>query len=332
MTANADFAGLLNRFFTTHLIQQRQASPHTIASYRDTYRLLVRFARDRLGIAPQDLSVDDIDSAFVGEFLHHIETERGNNARSRNTRLAAIRSLMRFIALQEPRHALLVQQVLAIPDKRVTKRSVDYLENDEIDALLQAPDQSTWVGRRDYVLLLLAVQTGMRAAELITLLHEDVHLGKGAHVRCHGKGRKDRCVPLRRDSVAAIGAWFEGQCGKSSDPVFVNQRGRPLKHDNLNYLVAQNVAAARIATPSLQNKRVTPHSLRHTCAMTLLQGGVDPATIALWLGHASVETTYIYLHTNLKMKEKAMAKTTASGTAMERYRPEDKVLAFLRSM
>ena len=332
MTANADFAGLLNRFFITHLLQQRQASPHTIASYRDTFRLLVQFAQNRLDKAPQDLSVNDIDSTFVGEFLNHIQAERGNHARSRNTRLAAIRSLMRFVALQEPHHALLVQKVLAIPDKRYTRRPINYLDSDEIDALLQAPDQSTWVGRRDYVLLLLAVQTGMRSAELITLLYEDVRLGTGAHVRCHGKGRRDRCVPLRRDSIVALGAWIDEQSGKPSDPVFINQHGRPLKHDNLNYLVAQNMAAARTAAPTLQNKRITPHSLRHTCAMTLLQSGVDPATIALWLGHASVETTYIYLHANLKMKEKAMAKTTATSATMERYRPEDKVLAFLNSL
>ena len=332
MTANADFAGLLNRFFTTYLCQQRQASPHTITSYRDTFRLLVTFAWDHLDKAPQDLSVDDIDSGFIGEFLTHIETDRGNHPRTRNTRLSAIRSLMRFIALQDPRHAFLVQKVLAIPDKRYTRRPIDYLDSDEIGAVLQAPDQSTWVGRRDHVLLLLAVQTGMRASELITLKYEDVHLGKGAHIRCHGKGRKERCVPLRHDSIVAMEAWIEEQCGKPNEPVFVNQRGRPLQHDNINYLVTKNVTTARIESTTLRNKRITPHSLRHTCAMAMLQDKVDLATIALWLGHDKVETTYIYVHANLKMKEEAMAKTTASGTAVERYQPEDRVLAFLNSL
>ena len=332
MTAAADFPALLSRFFNTHLIQQRQASPHTVASYRDTFRLLVRYAQEVLGKPPQDLAVVDLDTAFLTSFLHQLESERGNNARTRNARLAAIRSLFRFVALHEPRHAALAQQVLAIPSKRHARQPVDYLDSEEINALLRAPDQSTWVGRRDHTLLLVAVQTGMRASELIRLLCADVHLGTGAHVRCHGKGRKKRCVPLRRDSVAAIGVWLKERCGHSDDPVFVNQRAGPLTHDSLEYLVTKNLAVARTLCPTLRRKRITPHSFRHSCAMALLHGGVDQATIALWLGHEALQTTYIYLHADLKLKEQAMAKTTPSGTPVQRYQPEDRVLAYLNSL
>ena len=290
MTTPADFPALLSRFFNTHLIQQRQASPHTVASYRDTFRLLVHYAQEVLGKPPQDLAVDDLDTAFLTSFLHHLESER------------------------------------------YARQPVDYLDSEEINALLRAPDQSTWVGRRDHTLLLVAVQTGMRASELIRLLCADVHLGTGAHVRCHGKGRKKRCVPLRRDSVAAIGVWLKERCGHSDDPVFVNQRAGPLTHDSLEYLVTKNLAVARTLCPTLRRKRITPHSLRHSCAMELLHGGVDQATIALWLGHEALQTTYIYLHADLKLKERAMAKTTPSGTPVQRYQPEDRVLAYLNSL
>ncbi len=332
MTTSADFPVLLTRFFNTNLIQQRQASPHTIASYRDTFRLLVHYAQQTLGKPPQDLAFEDLDTAFLTAFLHHLESQRSNSARTRNARLAAIRSLFRFVALHEPQHAALAQQVLAIPSKRYSRQPVDYLDGDEINALLRAPDQSTWIGRRDYALLLVAVQTGMRASELINMLCVDVHLGTGAHVLCHGKGRKKRCVPLRSDSRAAISAWLKERCGQPDDPVFMNQRDRPLTHDSLEYLMTRNLAVARTLCPTLRKKRVTPHSLRHSCAMTLLQGGVDQATIALWLGHEALETTYIYLHADLKLKEQAMEKTTPLGIPVQRYQPKDSLLAYLNSL
>ncbi len=332
MSAIADFARLLTLFFSSYLMQQRQVSPNTIASYRDTFRLLVTFANKVLGKPPQDLSFEDLDADVIGDFLHHLEHERGNDVRTRNARLAAIRSLFGYVAMHEPQHAALAQRVLAIPTKRHTRREVDFLNRAESEALLRAPDQTSWVGRRDYCLLLVALQTGMRSSEIIALRHADVRLDDGAHVRCHGKGRKERSIPLRRDSVAALDAWFKERGGEPCDPVFPNQRGRPLTHDSFAYLLARNLAAARSGCPSLGSKRVTPHTLRHSAAMDLLHNGVDRATIALWLGHESVETTYIYLHADRELKERAMARTVPTGAPMRRYEPEDNVLAFLNGL
>ncbi len=332
MNAIADVAKLLALFFTKYLMQQRQVSPHTVASYRDTFRLLVNYANRVLGKPPQDLSFEDIDADFIGDFLNHLEHERGNDVRTRNARLAAIRSLFAYVALHEPHQAALAQRVLAIPTKRHVRREVDFLDREESEALLRAPDRTDWVGRRDHTLLLVALQTGMRSSEIITLRLDAVRFGDGAHVRCHGKGRKDRCIPLRRDSVAALRAWLKERGGGPCDRVFPNQRGRPLTHDSLAYLLARNLAVARTACPSLAEKRVTPHTLRHSAAMELLHNGVDRATIALWLGHESVETTYIYLHADLKLKERAMAKTTPTETPMRRYQPEDRLLAFLNGL
>ena len=328
----ADFPRLLAAFFTQRLMQQRQASPHTIASYRDTFRLLVRYAERELGKPPTELALDDLDTDFLGAFLTHLETERGNDPRTRNTRLAAIRSFFAYVAVQEPQHAALAQRVLAMPSKRYTRRQVDFLNQEETGALLRAPDRSTRSGRRDRALLLVALQTGLRAAELIGLRCDDVQLGPGAHVRCHGKGRKQRCTPLRQDALAALREWLEELPAESGKPVFPNQRGGALSHDGLAYVVAKHLAVARTACPSLRKKRVTPHVLRHTAAMELLQNGVDRSVIALWLGHESVETTYIYLHADLALKEQAMARTTPGDMPPERYRPEDEVLAFLNAL
>ena len=332
MSAAADFARLLALFFTERLMRQRQASPHTIASYRSTFRLLVLYAQRVLNTPPSAMAIADFDTGLLGDFLGHLETERGNDARTRNTRLAAIRSFFRFVALQEPCHAALAQRVLAIPDKRYTRRPVTWLERHEVEALLAAPDPRTRTGRRDRTLLLVAVQTGLRASELTGLRCQDVRLGAGAHVRCHGKGRKERCTPLRKDAAKALRAWLAERRGKPSDPVFPNQRGGPLSHDSLTYLLGKHLATARTRCPSLARKRVSAHSLRHSCAMELLHGGVDRAVIALWLGHESVETTYIYLHADLKLKEQAMARTPPIHMPPTRYRPEDDVLAFLNSL
>ena len=328
----ADFPRLLAAFFTQRLMQQRRASPHTIASYRDSFRLLVRYAQRELGKPPTDLALDDLDTDFLGAFLTHLETERGNDPRTRNTRLAAIRSFFAYVAVQEPRHAALAQRVLAIPSKRYTRRPVDFLSREEAQALLRAPDLRTRSGRRDRTLLLVALQTGLRAAELIGLRCEDVQLAPGAHVRCRGKGRKQRCTPLRRDALAALRSWLDELPAEPGKPVFPNQRGGALSHDGLAYVVAKHLAVARTACPSLRKKRVTPHVLRHTAAMELLQNGVDRAVIALWLGHESVETTYVYLHADLALKEQAMARTTPADIPLERYRPQDEVLAFLNAL
>ena len=266
MKPAADFPRLLAAFFTDRLMQQRQASPHTIASYRDTFRLLVRYALRILRKAPAALDIRDLDTDFLGAFLTHLETERGNDARSRNTRLAAIRSFFAYVAVQEPQHAALAQRVLAMPAKRYTRRTVNFLDRDEIEALLEAPDTQTRAGRRDRTLLLVAVQTGLRASELIHLRCQDVQLGPGAHLRCEGKGRKQRCTPLRQDASAALRAWLDEWRGEPDAPVFPNQRGHSLSHDGLAYLLAKHLAVAQQACPSLEGKRVTPHVLRHYSA------------------------------------------------------------------
>ncbi len=332
MSATADLAKLLTRFFSQYLMQQRQVSPNTISSYRDTFRLLVNYANKILGKPPQKLSCEDLDADFIGDFLQYLENERGNNVRTRNARLAAIRSLFAYIALHEPHYAALAQRVLAIPTKRYTRREVAFLNRAESAALLRAPDRTGWVGRRDYCLLLVALQTGMRSSEIIALRRSDVCLDDGAHVRCHGKGRKERSIPLRRDSVSALRAWLKERGGEPHDRIFPNQRDRPLTHDSVDYLLARNLAVARVDCPSLEGKRVTPHTLRHSAAMELLHNGVDRATIALWLGHESVETTYLYLHADLELKERAMARTTPAGTPIKKYEPQDHVLAFLNSL
>lgn len=332
MKKNPNLAGLLEAFFTDRLMRQRQASPHTIASYRDTFRLLLEFMHQELKRAPSTLSLDDIDAPLVGTFLDHLEKTRGNSSRSRNTRLAAIRSFFRFAAFTEPEHSALIQRVLAMPSKRSDRRLVEYLTRAEVDALLAAPDLKTWHGRRDRALLLLAVQTGLRVSELVGLRGQDVVLGTGAHVRCLGKGRKERCTPLRRDAIATLTNWLREQECQPSDPLFPNQRGQSLSRDGVERLLAKHLAVARAACPALGRKRVSPHVLRHTAAMDLLQHGVDRSVIALWLGHESVETTQMYLRASLEMKERALAKTAPMSVPAGRYRPDDPLLAFLRGL
>jgi len=331
MTA-ASLPALVQAFFTDRLLRQRCASPHTIAGYRDAFRLLLRFALEQLGKAPTELEVEDLDAPFIGEFLDHLEARRGNSARTRNARLAAIRSFFRYVALNEPAHALLCQRILAMPSKRHERRTIEFLDRQEIDALLAAPDPSTWTGRRDRTLLLVAVQTGLRVSELIGLRNQDVVLGTGAHVRCEGKGRKQRCTPLRKDAVVMVEAWQRERRGFSEDPLFPSLRGGFLSRDAVERLVAKHVAAAQPRCPSLKRKKVTPHVLRHTAAMELLQHGVDRSVIALWLGHESVETTQMYLHADLRLKEQALARTTPVGVKPGRYRPDDGLLAFLEAL
>lgn len=332
MKTTPSFASLLEAFFTDRLMRQRQASPHTIASYRDTFRLLLGFAQERLKKAPSMLALEDLDAPSITAFLHHLEKDRGNTARTRNIRLAALRSFFRFAALQEPAHGALIERVLAIPTKRYDRRTVQFLTGPEVDALLNAPDGATWVGRRDRALLLLAVQTGLRVSELIGVCRRDIVLGNGANVRCHGKGRKERCTPLRDDAKAALREWLRGHPGGPDEPLFPNARGKPLSRDGVEYILAKHVARATQHCPTLKRKRVSPHVLRHTAAMDLLQHGVDTTVIALWLGHESAETTQIYLHADLAMKERALARTAPHHVKSERFRPNDRLLAFLESL
>lgn len=328
----ASFPALLQGFFTERLLHQRAASPHTIASYRDTFRLLLHFATERLRKPPSDVQVEDLDAPFIGSFLEHLEQTRHNSARSRNARLAAVHSFFRYVALSEPAHALHCQRILAMPNKRYERRPIAFLERVEIDALLAAPDRATWSGRRDRTLLVVAIQTGLRVSELIGLRWQQVSLGAAAHLQCEGKGRKQRCTPLRRDAAAVLGAWLREQQREPLDPVFPSTRGTPLSRDAIERLLAKHVATAQAHCPSLQRKTVSPHTLRHTAAMELLQHGVDRTVIALWLGHESVETTQMYLQASVHMKEQALSRTTPFAIKTGRFRPDDVLLAFLEGL
>jgi site-specific recombinase XerD len=332
MKTQSTFSELLQAYFTDWLMGQRNASPYTIANYRDTFRLLIAYAQRELKKPPTALVIPDLDVPFVCRFLDHLEKERRNTPRSRNTRLAAIHSFFKYVALQEPAFGAVAQRVLAIQSKRYTKKPVDFLTRVEAEALLAAPNQGTWSGRRDRMLLLLTLQTGLRVSEVVGLHWQEVALGTGAHVRCTGKGRKTRCIPLRKESIAALRAWFRERGGQPTDALFPNVRGQPLSRDGVEDLLAKHLARARLACPSLKTKQVSAHVLRHTTAMDLLQHGVDRSVIALWLGHESMETTQVYLHANLQLKEQALAKTEPFAGQSRRYRPPDRLLAFLQSL
>jgi integrase/recombinase XerD len=326
------FPSLLQRFFTDRLLGQLGASPHTVAAYRDTFRLLLRFARTTLGRAPTALHIEDLDVTFLSKFLGDLESKRENTTRTRNNRLSALHAFFRYVALNEPALGLQCQRILAMPAKRYERRPVAFLTEDECAALVAAPNLTTWIGRRDRALLLVAVQTGLRNSEITGLRHEDVEIGTGAHVRCLGKGRKRRCTPLRADVVAVLHEWLSEQRGKLSDPIFPSARGGRLSADAVQRLVSRHIASARHTCPSLAAKRITPHTLRHSAAMALLRRGVDLTVIALWLGHESTETTQIYLHADMELKERALAHTTSSGVTPARFRPPDPLLAFLESL
>lgn len=332
MTPTTTLARLLERFFTQRLMSQRQASPHTIGSYRDTFRLLLQFAQKRLHKSPSSLAFAEIDAPLIAAFLDDLEKTRRITVRSRNLRLTAIRSFFHYAAYEEPSHSSQIQRVLAIPSKRHTRGLVHFLDRPEIDALLAAPDQRTWFGRRDHVLLLVAVQTGLRSSELTGLQRHDIALGTGAHVRCVGKGRKERCTPLTKKTVTVLKAWLREPARRNAATVFPSANGGRLSSDGFADLLAKHVALASQACPSLRKKRVTPHVLRHSMAMELLQAGVDRSIIALWLGHESVETTQIYLDANLALKEDVLAKTAPHGGKPGRYRADDELLAFLNTL
>ena len=327
------FPTLLERFFTQRLSAQRRVSAHTIASYRDTFRLLLQFVEQRLHKPPSGLALTDLDSSLISAFLDGLEKHRGNSARSRNLRLTAIRSFYRYAAHEEPTQSGLIQRVLAMPAKRYEKKLISFLTRPEIDALLAAPDLSTWTGRRDRTFLLVAIQTGLRLSEMTSLHRTDVVLGTGAHVHCIGKGRKERCTPLTKQTAKTLKIWLREPRRSTADIVFPSARGTRLSADGVQLLLAKHVANARQPCASLRNKRVTPHVLRHTAAMELLQAGVDRSVIALWLGHESIETTQVYLDADLALKERALAKTTPmKGKSAGRYRPDDKLLAFLKNL
>ena len=328
----ATLPSLIQQFFTDRLCTQMAASPNTITGYRDTFRLLLRFATDQTEKPPTNLTIEHLDVTLIGDFLAHVEEQRGNSARSRNARLAAIRSFFRFVAMTEPAYLLHCQKILAMPGKRYVRRTVEFLDRAEMNALLAAPDRSTWVGRRDHVILGVALQTGLRASEIINLRRRDIVAGTGAHIRCEGKGRKQRCTPLRQEIIKLLDVWLKERAGLDNDPLFPTTRGTKLSRDALERLVEKHTLAASKTCPSLAGKRISPHVLRHSTAMELLHHGVDQSVIALWLGHESVETTQIYVHADLRLKEKALARIAAPESKPGRYRPDDALLAFLEAL
>jgi integrase/recombinase XerD len=325
-------APALQAFFTERLITQRNSSPQTIAAYRDTFRLLLCFAREQTAKQPFELDLDDLDAPLIGAFLAHLEQARGNSPRTRNARLGAIHSFYRFAALEHPEHAHTIARVMAIPTKRHERNTVSYLDLDEIKAMLAAPDRETWLGRRDHALLVLMIQTGVRVSELVGLRVCDAHLGTGAHIQITGKGRKKRATTLTGETVAIVRQWLTERRGEPADPLFPTRQGRPLSRYTVGVVVSKHAATAAASCPSLTAKRVTPHVLRHTNAMLLRAKGVDIATIALWLGHESTQTTHIYEHADPALKEQAIARTAPLGTKPGRYRPSDALLAFLEHL
>jgi site-specific recombinase XerD len=325
-------APTLQAFFSDRLTKQLHASPRTIASYRDSLRLLLSFANDRTGIAPSALDWDDLDEPLIAAFLEHLESDRHNSARTRNLRLTAIRALFRYAALRHPEHAAVIARVLSIPAKRFDRRIVTFLTAEESVALIDATPGNRWEGRRDRAMLTLAIHAGLRVSELITVNCADIQLGTAAHVRVEGKGRKQRAVPLTKDAQAVLAVWLDERAGRADDPLFPTRTGRRLTRDAIERRVATHAATAAQRCPSLAGKRVHPHVLRHSCAMSLLQARVDTTVIALWLGHTDVSSTQQYIHADLALKERALALLTPPTAAPGRYKPTDEVLAYLDSL
>jgi site-specific recombinase XerD len=332
MTTPASFAPLLESFFTQRLMQQRQASPNTISSYRDSFRQFLKFVQQRLNKQPSRLNFEEIDAPLIAAFLDDLEKHRGVSVRSRNLRLSAIHSFFRYAAFEAPAYSAQIQRVLAIPSKRFTRTLVNFLARPEVDALLAAPDQRTWSGRRDHAFMLVAAQTGLRLSEMTGLKREDLVVGAGAHVHVVGKGRKERCTPIAKSTLVVLKAWLREPQRGNGNVLFPSAKGEQLSVHGVQYLLSKHRKAASAVCSSLKQTRVTVHRLRHTMAMDLLQAGVDPSTIALWLGHESVETTQIYLDATIAMKEKALAKTSPPRGKPGRYKPGDPLLGFLNSL
>ena len=323
---------IIQGFFTDRLARQRQASPNTIAGYRDTIRMLLQFTAAATGKPPVALDIPDLDVQMITAFLTHLESVRGNAVTTRNTRLAAVKSLFRYAYLHAPQHAATIARVLDIPPKRADRAIVGYLTATETQALIGAPDPATWNGRRDHALLALATQTGLRASELTGLLIADIRLGPGAHVACHGKGRKDRITPITRPVAKTLTVWLAERAGTASDIAFPSRRGTRMSTDALHALVAKHATTGSKTCPTLTGRRITPHMLRHTAAMALLHAGVDTTVIALWLGHEQTDTTLVYLAADLTHKQQALDRVRRPGEKPGRYRPPDTLLAFLDNL
>ena len=323
---------LIQAFFTDYLISQRQVSEHTISSYRDTFRLFLLFIKHKLKKEPSAVELDDITVDLIKSFLKNMEEVRNISIRSRNQRLAAIHSCFHYAAFLYPERSGLVQQILAIPHKKHEYPLIQYLTDDEIDALLNVPDQTTWLGRRDYTLILLAIRTGLRVSEIISLRLSDITLSTGAHIRCFGKGGKERSTPITKKTASIVKSWIAKCKLNEDDLVFTNARRSMLSRDGFRYILNKHIKRTSDTCGTLKKKRISPHSLRHTTAMQLLQSGVDPMIIAIWLGHESVETTQIYIKADLKMKESALNKTREPKSKSLRYKPNDTLMEFLKGL
>ncbi len=326
------FSVLLQKFFSDYLISQRQASGHTISSYRDTFCLFLKFTQKYLKKEPSKIKIENITVDLIKEFLKDLEKNRNISVRSRNQRLAAIHSCFRYAALLYPERSNSIQQILAIPHKKHDYPVVQFLTSNEIDALLAMPDRTTWLGRRDYTLMLLAIRTGFRVSEMISLRWDNIIFGSASHVHCIGKGRKERTTPITKKTASVMKSWLNENKSNSENLVFTNARKGKLSRDGIDYILKKYIRLASDHCTTLKRKRISPHSLRHTAAMQLLEAGVDTMIIALWLGHESIESTQIYIKADLKMKENALNRTKDPNIKSLRYKPNDKLMEFLKSL
>jgi len=322
----------MQAFFAQHLCEHKEVSPRTVTVYRDTFRLLFAFMQTRTGRTPSDLGLADLDAPVILEFLEHLETARHNHARSRNLRLSAIRSFFRYASLREVEHLAVANRVLAIPTKRTSRPLLTFLSRHEVDAILTSMDQKTWLGGRDHALLLTMYNTGARASELTGLTCGQVAFGTTTLVHLHGKGRKDRTVPLWPQTAKVLTRWFQILNTDEKGLAFPTMHGTRLSADALNRLLQKAVGRASPACADLASKRVTPHVIRHTTALHLLQAGVDIAVIALWLGHESIETTHGYVEADIEMKQRALEKLTPATATVSRFKAGDSLLQFLSKL
>jgi len=323
---------LIQDFFCRRLITQRNASSQTIAGYRDTFRLLFRYAQEKMKKAPAALQFEDLDADFVLKFLDYLEQERGNCERTRNLRLAAIRSFLRYVSYRLPGSLSSIQQVLAIPLKRFDRPSLEFLQREEVEAIIAAPDKTTFSGHRDFVMFMTLYNTGARVSEIIRLQVGDVCLENKASILIHGKGRKQRSIPLWKSTQCHLRRWLLRLKSDSQDPLFPSRCGKPLTRSGVEYRLRLAVKKAAEQFPSLEKRQISPHALRHTTAMHLLQSGVDITVIALWLGHESPATTHMYVEADLTMKEKALQKLQEPSLRSARYQASDSILSFLESL
>lgn len=322
----------LQTYFTTFARTQRDLSANTISSYRDTWRMLLKYLSTTLGTPVDALDLQDLTAANITTFLEHLQHERGNNAKTRNTRLTAIRAVLTRALPDHPEHAATITQVLAIPPRRTTRPVIEFLTPDQTQALLDAPDQQTWTGRRDHALLLTAVQTGLRVSEIISLTYDDLHLGAGPHLTCTGKGRRQRLTPLTKATVATMKTYLTEHRTRPGTALFCGPHEHPLSRDALEHRLARHLATAATTCPSIGTKHVTMHTLRHTAAMNLLTAGVDVSVIALWLGHADTHSTAAYLHADMATKQAAIDRTRPPDVNPGTYQPEPDLLAWLTAL